>query len=58
LPDDVIEELTQHRGLTAGEEIVAASWFGQLEKLLSPDDLQRYKDLVAKAEAQKRRNAA
>ncbi len=23
LPDDVIEELTQHRGLTAGEEIVA-----------------------------------
>lgn len=57
MPDDVIEELTQHRGLTAEEEIVAASWFGQLEKLLTPDDLQRYKDLVAKAEAQKRRNA-
>ncbi len=58
IPEERIVELTKHRGLSAGEEIVAAVWLGQLEKLLSDEDLQAYKVLMAKADAQKRRDAA
>lgn len=58
IPEERIVELTKHRGLSAGEEIVAARWIGQLEKLLNEEDLQAYKTLMAKADAQKRRDAA
>jgi len=58
IPEERIVELTKHRGLSADEEITAAHWLGQLEKLLSDEDLRAYKALIAKADAQKRRDAA
>lgn len=58
IPDERIVELTKHRGMDASEEIVAAHWLGQLQHLLSDEDLQDYKQLIAKADAQRRRNAA
>lgn len=58
IPEERIVELTKHRGLSADEEITAAHWLGQLEKLLSDEDLKAYKALIAKADAQKRRDAA
>jgi len=58
IPEERIVELTKHRGMDASEEIVAAHWLGQLQRLLSDEDLQEYKKLIAKADAQRRRDAA
>jgi len=58
IPDERILELTHHRGMDANEEIVAAHWLGQLQHLLSDEDLAEYKKLIAKADAQRRKEAA
>lgn len=58
IPEERIVELTQHRGLDGGEEVTAAHWLGQLEKLLSEEDLKAYKALIAKARRQQQSKVA
>lgn len=67
IPDERIMELTQHRGLNAEQEIVAAHWLAQLDRMIGDTNpearkhLQEYREAIAKDAkdaARQRRNAA
>lgn len=64
IPEERIVELTQHRGLSASDEIVAANWFSRLAKMIEESNpqalqyLQDYKDAITKDAKQRRSNAA